>query len=102
MHDKVNQELTEFVECTGRRPGEWRPDWEAAYNLAPTDDIPVLVEDGRDGHLRFERAYWSLVPPGSPTKKAKNTFNARAETAVSQSRRRAPLRSRRLVVFAYL
>ena len=84
MDDKVNAEITEFVEATGRRPEEWSPDWEADYNIAPTDDIPVLIDSAKTRELRFERAHWSLVPSWSDTLQLKfPTFNARAAELAS-------------------
>ncbi|MBW8871331.1 MAG: SOS response-associated peptidase family protein, partial [Leifsonia sp.] len=76
MYDRVNAEITEFVEATGRRPEEWTADWEADYNIAPTDDIPVLIDSAKTRELRFEHAHWSLVPSWSDTLKLKfPTFN---------------------------
>ena len=52
MDDRVNSEITEFVERTGRRPEEWQPDWEASYNIKPTNDIPVLIDFFLKKHTR--------------------------------------------------
>ncbi len=80
MDDRVNTEITEFVQRTGRRPEEWAPTWEAAYNIAPTEQIPLLIDSAKTGELRFETARWSLVSAWSSTLKLKfPTFNARAE-----------------------
>ena len=101
MDDKVNAEITEFVEATGRRPEEWSTDWEADYNIAPTDDIPVLIDSAKTRELRFERAHWSLVPSWSDTLKLKfPTFNARAEELADKSTWRKPLQSHRAIVLA--
>ena len=62
MDDKVNAEITEFVEATGRRPEEWTADWEADYNIAPTDDIPVLIDSAKTRELRFERRQAGAQP----------------------------------------
>ena len=101
MDDNVNDEITEFVERTGRRPEEWRADWEADYNIAPTDDIPVLIDSEKTRELRFERAHWSLVPSWSETLKPKfPTFNARAEDIAQKSTWRKPVQSHRAIVLA--
>ncbi|MFB8191335.1 SOS response-associated peptidase [Microbacterium sp. NPDC055988] len=101
MDDRVNSEITEFVTRTGRRPDEWAPDWESAFNIAPTEDIPILLDSAKTGELRFERARWSLVPAWSPTLKLKfPTFNARAEGMAEKSTWRKPLQTHRAIVLA--
>lgn len=102
MDDGVNELITEFVDQTGRRPQEWNPSWEANWNIAPTQDIPVLLDSTREpGCLRFENASWSLVPRWSETLRMKYpTFNARAETAAEKPTFAAAVRSTRAVIFA--
>lgn len=101
MDDRVNAEITEFVTRTGRRPDEWAPDWESAFNIAPTEDIPVLLDSAKTGELRFERARWSLVPAWSPTLKPKfPTFNARAEGMAEKNTWKKPLQTHRAIVLA--
>lgn len=96
---KVNESITEFVERTGRRPDEWSPDWEAAYNIKPTEQIPILLDSAKTGELRFERARWSLVPGWSKTLKLKiPTFNARAEGIMDKPTWRGPVKSHRAIV----
>ena len=95
------EQITDFVQRTGRRPEEWAPDWEAAYNIAPTEQVPVLIDSAKTGELRFEQARWSLVPGWSPTLKLKfPTFNARAEGLAEKTRWRRPLQSHRAIVLA--
>ncbi len=101
MDDKVNEQITEFVERTGRRPEEWAPNWEAAYNIAPTEQIPVLIDSAKTGELRFETAHWSLVPPWSKSLKLKfPTFNARAEGILEKNTWRKPVQSHRAIILA--
>lgn len=101
MDDQVNAEITDFVETTGRRPEEWRADWEASYNIAPTEDIPVLIDSAKDRQLRFTRAHWSLVPGWSDTLKPKfPTFNARAEGVAEKATWKKPVQSHRAIVLA--
>lgn len=47
MDSRVNEEITEFVTRTGRKPEDWRADWEASYNIAPTQQIPVLIDSAK-------------------------------------------------------
>jgi putative SOS response-associated peptidase YedK len=101
MDDRVNAEITEFVTRTGRKPDEWAPDWESAFNIAPTEDIPILLDSAKTGELRFERARWSLVPAWSPTLKLKfPTFNARAEGMAEKSTWKKPLQTHRGIILA--
>lgn len=101
MDSRVNEEITDFVTRTGRKPEEWRADWEANYNIAPTQRIPVLIDSAKTGELRFEQAYWSLVPGWSDTLKLKYpTFNARAETLTAKSTWRKPLQTQRALILA--
>ena len=55
MDSRVNEEITDFVTRTGRKPEEWRADWNANYNIAPTQQIPVLIDSAKTGELRFDR-----------------------------------------------
>ncbi|UJP09304.1 SOS response-associated peptidase [Microbacterium sp. KUDC0406] len=97
----MNTEITEFVQRTGRRPEEWAPNWEAAYNIAPTEQIPVLIDSAKTGELRFETARWSLAPAWSPTLKLKlPTFNARAEGMAEKTTWRKPWQTHRAIVLA--
>ena len=99
VDDKVNESITEFVELTGRRPAEWSPDWAAAYNIKPTEQIPILLDSAKTGELRFERARWSLVPGWSKTLKLKiPTFNARTEGIMDKPTWRGPVKSHRAIV----
>ncbi|MFF1573919.1 SOS response-associated peptidase [Leifsonia sp. NPDC058292] len=104
MDDKVNAAITEFVESTGKMPEDWRPGWEPSWNIAPTENIPLLFESGKGEakpQIRFEPAYWSLVPSWSKTLKLKaSTFNARAEDMAEKPLWRGPVKSHRAIVLA--
>ncbi|MFJ6533307.1 hypothetical protein [Microbacterium sp. NPDC091662] len=54
MDNRVNAEITEFVTRTGREPDEWVPNWESAFNIAPTEDTPIL--DSAEAGSRMEHA----------------------------------------------
>jgi len=104
MDDKVNELITEYVAAGGRasdwKPGTWTPSW----NIKPTQQIPVLAETKHgddEPQLRFETAYWSLVPSWSKTLKLKYpTFNARAEGITEKNTWKGPLKSHRAIVLA--
>lgn len=101
MSDSVNEQITEFVSLTGRRPDEWSPSWEASYNIAPTQPIPLLIDSAKTGELRFETARWSLVPSWSKTLKLPYaTHNAKAEGLTEKATWRGPVKSHRAIVLA--
>lgn len=60
------------------QPGLPGPSW----NVAPTQTVAVAVQ-GKDGIRRLAPAYWTLIPPQSPTRDPGfPTFNARSETVL--------------------
>ncbi|MGO1627508.1 MAG: SOS response-associated peptidase [Microbacterium sp.] len=101
LDDKVNAQITTFVEQTGRRPDEWSPDWDARWNIKPTQDVAVLIDSPKDRELRFAPARWSLVPPWSETLKLKfPTFNAKSEGITAKRTWAKPVKNTRAIVLA--
>jgi len=70
----------------------------ARWNVAPTQEAPVVVEGPR-GVRRFEMRRWGLVPPWAkdPSFGAR-TINARSESAAEKPAFRAAMKSRRCLV----
>lgn len=68
------------------------------YNIAPTQDIDMIIPEG-DRH-RLVRARWGLVPAWwqKPLNELPATFNARAETVSDKPMFRAAVKSRRCIV----
>lgn len=76
---------------------EIRPNW----NVAPTADVPILLEREADGSVRRELhvARWGLVPPwAKELAVGSRAFNARSETVTVKPTFRAAVRSRRCAV----
>lgn len=81
---------------------ELRPD----YNIAPTKNVPVLVEhyhQPQDTSTPWERnlylARWGLVPSWAKDLSfGQRTFNARAETVVEKPSFRAAVKTRRAAI----
>jgi putative SOS response-associated peptidase YedK len=75
------------------------PDFEItpSYNVAPTQEIPVIVER-RDGR-RIRQRHWGLVPFWAKAiSMGARMINARAETVASKPAFRAALRQRRCLI----
>jgi putative SOS response-associated peptidase YedK len=59
------------------------PKWNfpLRYNVAPTDQIPIVRIDPRDGEREVVLARWGLIPFWMKEKPKVPHINARAETA---------------------
>jgi putative SOS response-associated peptidase YedK len=62
---------------TGRTP---RSNFPPRYNIAPTDQIPIVRIDPRDGERELVMARWGLIPFWMKGKPKVPHINARAET----------------------
>jgi putative SOS response-associated peptidase YedK len=58
------------------------PDWNfpPRYNIAPTDQVPIVRIDPRDGQRELVMARWGLIPFWMKEKPKIPHINARAET----------------------
>ena len=71
----------------------------SSWNLRPTQQLPIVFTDHKDGSKRFETAYWSLVPIWSKQLKTKfPTFNARSETVMEKTSFKNSVKNRRCVI----
>jgi putative SOS response-associated peptidase YedK len=50
------------------------------YNIAPTDQVPIVRVDPRDGTRELIMVRWGLIPFGMKEKPKVPHINARAET----------------------
>lgn len=98
---KVNEAITAYVHAGGR-PQDWRPsDWDANYNVAPTN-TSVIVRDRVDddsGELRREvdwDAVWDFRPPWLKTPAPQ--INARIENLTSSNLWKKAFIGRRAIV----
>jgi putative SOS response-associated peptidase YedK len=67
------------------------------YNVAPTQMMPAVVNDGRRNRLGLLR--WGLIPPWAADEKAGNRMiNARAETLEDRPAYREAFRRRRCLI----
>lgn len=75
-------------------PGEHEP----RYNVAPSQDVLVLV---KNGERRLEKFRWGLVPHWSKGPNPRySMINARAETVAEKPSYRVPFAKRRCLVLA--
>lgn len=71
---------------------------EPSYNVAPTNDIYVIVDD-EGGARRLDAYHWGLVPRWAKDPSVGNRMiNARAETLAEKSTYRSAFRHRRCLV----
>jgi len=57
-----------------------RSNFPPRYNVAPTDQIPIIRIDPRDGKRELTMARWGLIPFWMKEKPKVPHINARAET----------------------
>ncbi|MCC5951302.1 MAG: SOS response-associated peptidase [Acidimicrobiia bacterium] len=70
---------------------------EPSWNVAPTNDVWVVTEDG--GARRMAPHRWGLVPPWAKDPSVgSRMINARAETLAERNSYKRPFRSRRCIV----
>ena len=76
---------------------------EPRYNIAPTQEVPVVVRDSGSPRVdarRLRMARWGLVPPQWPTpyRRGAPLINARAESIARQPLFRGPFATSRCLV----
>jgi len=73
------------------------PEIEAAYNVAPTQQVPILRQAKNSDRLEFAFARWGLVPywwKKPLAEKKFSTFNAKCEEAAQKSSYRSAWQER--------
>lgn len=71
-------------------------DFVPRYNVAPTQRMPVILDDGDHRVARW--MHWGLLPPWAAWKDAARAINARAETVASLRTFAGPFRKRRALI----
>jgi len=96
-------------------PGDFPPDFPARYNVAPTEDVPVVraapppasegaapqsqTGTGAGKPVRIDLLHWGLVPSWAEDPSVGNRMiNARAETAATKPAFRDAMRRRRCLI----
>ncbi|MHA6668598.1 SOS response-associated peptidase [Homoserinimonas sp. A447] len=92
----MNKEVDDLIQEYVARGGDFR-DWRPAWNIAPTDQVPVIRQ--RDGQREVAMVRWGIVSPSSPTfGGGKPIINARMETVATNGLFRDPFTSHRCIV----
>lgn len=86
-------ELREMLEL-----GEFPPDWQPRYNIAPTQAVPVVTSDE---DRKVELFHWGLIPSWSKDPSmSSRMINARAESLHEKPAYRVPFARKRCLILA--
>lgn len=78
---------------------DWQDDWSPRYNIAPTQQIPVIRQHPREPVRQISSMRWGLIPHWARDASIANgTINAKSETAATKPAFRDPLKFRRCLI----
>jgi putative SOS response-associated peptidase YedK len=78
---------------------DWEDDWRPRYNVAPTQQVPVIRQHPKGPVRQISTMGWGLIPHWArDTSGAASAINARSETAPEKPAFRDPLRLRRCLI----
>ena len=78
---------------------DWQDDWNPRYNIAPTQNVPVIRQNPKEPVRQISTMRWGLIPHwAKDASGAANTINARSESAATKAAFRDPLKYRRCLV----
>ncbi len=77
------------------------PDTPPRYNIAPSQDVPAVIQNRETGAREYRPFRWGLIPSWAKDPAIGNRMiNARSETAATKPAFRKPLRERRCLILA--
>jgi putative SOS response-associated peptidase YedK len=77
------------------------PETPPRYNIAPSQEVPAVIQNRETGAREFRPFKWGLVPSWAKDPTIGNRMiNARSETAASKPAFRKPMRERRCLILA--
>ncbi|HZP62539.1 MAG TPA: SOS response-associated peptidase [Terriglobales bacterium] len=77
----------------------WDEDWNPRFNLAPTQNVPVIRQHPKEPVRQIATMRWGLVPHWAKDASiAASTINAKSETAATRPAFRDPLKFRRCLI----
>ncbi|KAA0232178.1 MAG: SOS response-associated peptidase, partial [Armatimonadetes bacterium] len=71
-------------------------DWKPRYNIAPTQDHPVIFAE--DGERRIQPMRWGLIPSWTKELKGDGFINAKSETVAEKPSFRTAFKRRRCLI----
>jgi putative SOS response-associated peptidase YedK len=96
---RLSSDVSEIKLVFSIPPEEPAPNFAASWNVAPTDPLPVVRWDAREGMRRLEIMRWLLVPYwAKDIKIGYSTFNAKAEGIDTRPAFREAFQRRRCLV----
>jgi putative SOS response-associated peptidase YedK len=82
-------------------PSPQIPAIEACYNIAPTQNIPTVVQNAETNTHEFQQLRWGLIPSwAKDISMGAKLINARAETVTEKPAFRSAFKHRRCLVLA--
>ena len=77
----------------------WDDDWSPRYNIAPTQQVPVIRQHPKEPIRQVSLMRWGLIPHWTKDLSvATSTINAKSETAATKPAFRDPLKYRRCLI----
>lgn len=93
----ITATLDELLERYGVYDDTSIPTYRPNYNVAPTQMLPVVINDGNNNCLELMK--WGLIPSWAKDPKiAFKTINARAETVAEKPAFRTSIRRKRCII----
>jgi putative SOS response-associated peptidase YedK len=78
---------------------DWQEDWNPRYNIAPTQQIPIVRQNPKEPVRQISLMKWGLIPSwAKDSSVAAKMINARSETASTKPAFREALKSRRCLI----
>jgi putative SOS response-associated peptidase YedK len=88
------QVVEEYFDCCSDQP-----DWSPRYNIAPTQNVPVIRQNPKEPVRELSLVRWGLIPSWAKDPSiAARMINARSETAATKPAFRDALKSRRCLI----
>ena len=77
----------------------WDDDWNPRYNIAPSQQVPVIRQHPAEPVRQISLMKWGLIPHWAKDASiATNTINAKSETAAEKPAFRDPFKFRRCLI----
>jgi putative SOS response-associated peptidase YedK len=78
---------------------DWQDDWSPRFNIAPTQQVPVIRQQPKEPVRQISTMRWGLIPHwAKDASGAARMINARSETAHTLPAFRDPLKFRRCLI----